>query len=148
MRGDIIHGHAKHGGLRSPTYQSWDNMIGRCLRKKNPYFHCYGGAGIKICKRWLKFQNFLADMGVRPEGKTLDRFPDNRGNYEPGNCRWATRSQQQNNRSTNVLVTYKGETLTMTEWANRLGMPATTFIARIKRWSIERAFTEPHRRAK
>ncbi len=72
--------------------------------EKHPAFAHYGGRGIVICERWHVFENFLADMGERPAGKTLDRFPDKNGNYEPGNCRWATPKQQANNRRNNVSV--------------------------------------------
>jgi hypothetical protein len=87
-----------HGPWRkSPTYSSWVNMKSRCLNPNHRAFPRYGGRGITICARWLGkngFANFLADMGRRPPGKTLDRWPNNDGNYEPGNCRWATASQQ------------------------------------------------------
>lgn len=92
------HGHAKKGA-HTRAYQTWRHMKDRCLNPRNKRFFDYGGRGIKVCDRWLNsFENFLADMGERPEGKTLDRYPDNNGNYEPGNCRWATPLQQQQNR--------------------------------------------------
>ena len=93
-RGPETHGHA---GRRSPTYSSWAAMITRCSNPKIREWEHYGGRGITVCERWLKFENFLADMGEKPAELTLDRI-DNDGNYEPGNCRWATRSDQIRNR--------------------------------------------------
>lgn len=90
------HGHAG-GGKPSRTYSSWQNMKKRCLNHSNPRFKDYGGRGIKVCDRWMKFANFLSDMGERPKGLTLERM-DNDGNYEPGNCRWATYFDQQHNK--------------------------------------------------
>jgi len=88
----------KHGYNGTGTYETWRGMKGRCLNKKRNDYKYYGGRGIKVCERWLEFKNFLDDMGERPEGKTLDR-KDNDGNYEPSNCRWATKQEQQLNRN-------------------------------------------------
>lgn len=90
------HGHNKKGQQTS-TYRSWISMLHRCRGKNYSDFYRYGGRGITVCERWSKFENFLIDMGERPNGKTLDRINVN-GNYEPNNCRWATLSEQQRNK--------------------------------------------------
>ncbi len=90
------HGHNRRNN-RSGTYHSWVAMKTRCTNENAKKFASYGARGIKVCKRWQSFENFLADMGERPEGKTIDRYPDNDGNYEPGNCRWATPKEQRAN---------------------------------------------------
>ena len=97
-----VHGNTKHGyspgnGKQSPTYNSWYNMKTRCQNPNYPDYEYYGGRGIKVCERWQDFENFLADMGEKPEGLTLDRI-DNDGDYEPDNCRWATMKEQIQNR--------------------------------------------------
>lgn len=94
-RCDFEHGHAHPP---TPTYRSWKAMRERCSLSNNINYANYGGRGIRVCDRWQSFQKFIADMGERPDGMTLDRFPDRDGNYEPENCRWATPSQQAQNR--------------------------------------------------
>lgn len=86
-----------HGMSRTPLYRVWDSMVRRCTNPSHKKWRLYGGRGITICERWLKFENFYADMGETPTGLTLDRI-DNTKDYEPGNCRWATYSEQNKNR--------------------------------------------------
>lgn len=91
------HGHAPGKGRRSPTYLTWVAMRNRCTNPKQDNYKYYGGIGVTICERWAVFANFLADMGERRPGLTLDRIDGNKG-YEPGNCRWADRHAQRVNR--------------------------------------------------
>lgn len=87
-----------HGMSNTREYETWLNMISRCEDSNRPDWNTYGGRGISICSRWRNsFQSFFADMGPRPQGKSIDRWPDMNGNYEPGNCRWATVKEQRNN---------------------------------------------------
>jgi hypothetical protein len=90
----VRHGYAR-GGAVMRVHCIWRAMLGRCADKNNPD---YGGRGIKVCERWQQFENFLADMGDCPAGHSIDRFPNNAGDYEPGNARWATAKEQANNR--------------------------------------------------
>lgn len=137
------HGHAC-GRSPTPTYVSWAAMRARCTQPSHPKFALYGGRGISVCDRWQTFENFLADMGERPEGTTLDRHPNRDGNYEPGNCRWATDSEQNSHRSNNHLLTLEGVTLTVAAWARRVGLSKSTLRMRLAAgWSTEAALTTP-----
>lgn len=128
----------------TPTYKSWHMMKQRCSNPNNKQYKDYGGRGILLCERWVDFSNFLADMGERPENMTLDRI-DNNGNYEPSNCRWATRKQQQRNMRTNTIWTHNGISKCVTEWAEDLGCEPHTLFERVNKhkWPIARAVTEP-----
>ena len=141
MARPIKHGHTS-GGKTSRTYFAWASMKKRCRGKNDKYYHRYGGRGISVCERWLEFSNFLQDMGEVPEGLSLDRYPDNDGNYEPGNCRWATQKEQVRNTSQNNMITFNGETMCRTDWEVRLGISSGALWHRLKNgWSLEEALT-------
>lgn len=117
-----------HGMTKTPTYRSWVSMRRRCNEPTHDQYKYYGGAGIKVCERWQhSFENFLADMGERPEGMTLDRI-DPTGDYEPSNCRWATQKEQMNNTSRSV----KFEGKSLTEWSNELNIKYATLSYRLR----------------
>jgi ribosomal protein L40E len=99
----LKHGHNPRAG-KSLTYVSWDKMWQRCTNPNDAHYYNYGARGIRVCARWKKFENFLADMGERRLGFSIDRYPDKNGNYEPTNCRWATWTQQMNNSRRNRKV--------------------------------------------
>lgn len=140
------HGFARRGE-KTATYKTWEAMIRRCTMPSQQSYPLYGGRGISVCERWLKFENFLADMGEKPAGMSIDR-KDSAGNYEPENCRWATQKEQQRNRRGNRLLTHDGITATVAEWADRTGMKSAMIRSRIDDygWSIERSLTTPARK--
>jgi hypothetical protein len=132
--------YVNHGMCGTPTYYSWTAMLSRCLYAGKQHYH---GKGIKICQRWRKFENFLADMGERPRGMTLDRIDPN-GNYEPSNCRWATHKDQCSNRTNNAWLTLNGERHTVQQWADITNIPHATIHMRLKRgWSVKASLTAP-----
>lgn len=133
----------------SAERHAWEAMLQRCNNEKHPGYKNYGARGIKVCDRWLNFYNFLEDMGPRPEGMSLERKEVD-GNYEPGNCKWATFEEQQNNRTNNVRLTYKDETKTLSQWAREFGLPVMGVWSRIQRlgWSIDKALTTPMKKKK
>jgi len=125
-------------------YGVWLAMKQRCRNPNHPEYPRYGGRGITVCDRWAdSFESFLADMGDRPEGFTLDRV-DNEGNYEPENCEWALQNVQNRNYSRNNWLTYNGETLCITDWAKRIGVNHQTLRNRLKRgWTLDEALGTP-----
>lgn len=137
-----------HGHSGTSLYKTWERMRQRCHNPNSNSYGNYGGRGIVVCERWLSsFENFLADMGERPEGKTLDRYPDNDGNYEPGNCRWATNAEQKRNTRRTKMITFNGKTLCMRDWAALVGVSESQFWKRInKGWPLERALTPSDKR--
>lgn len=136
----ITHGRSV-GGTLDKTYVCWRSMLVRCRQKGNdcPKYKCYSGRGISVCERWKSFDNFLSDMGERPYKMTLDRI-DNDGNYEPGNCRWATMKEQCRNRRSNRMLTCRGETKTLAEWCENRGIESYVVLNRLKLgWPVEDA---------
>lgn len=141
--------HTKHGMHATPTYAAWKDMKRRCLNQNAPNYPGYGGRGIRVCGRWLdSFDNFLADMGVRPYGLTLER-ENNNGNYEPGNVVWASRDTQANNTRRNRYVTIDGVTKTVSQWAKQVGIHRGAIRHRLDAGWDERAaiFTKSKRAA-
>lgn len=130
-----------HGLSRTSEYSAWRGIRRRCLNPKYKHFHYYGGRGIKVCRRWLKFENFIADVGRKPsKHHSIDRYPDNNGDYKPGNVRWATRRQQMANRRITRTVVYKGKTVSLIELCRRMKVDHGMIRSRLKYgWTIERA---------
>lgn len=130
-----IHGQSKNG----ITYKSWESLRNRCNNPNNPEYYNYGGRGIRVCDRWNSFKNFLADMGERPSLEySIDRYPNNNGNYEPANCRWATQKEQCRNLRVNKWIEYNGKTMIKTDWAEYLGMDLGTFRYHFKTKSMDK----------
>lgn len=123
-------------------YRTWADMLSRCRNVNHRAYRDYGGRGITVDPRWLTFPAFFADMGKRPDGLTLDRI-NNDGPYTAGNCRWATRTEQSNNRRTGRRLTINGRTQTMAEWAREAGINYRTVKSRLNilGWSVEEALT-------
>jgi hypothetical protein len=134
-----------HGMSQTKLFARWQAMRKRCYYKNLLQYPDYGGRGIKVCDRWQSFENFYADMGDPPSDKhSIDRI-DNNGDYCPENCRWATRSEQNNNARRNHILEYNGESMTIAQWEQRLGFKQGVLRNRINAlgWNIERALTTP-----
>lgn len=136
--------YCKHGMEGTKTYNCWVMMKQRCKNPKCQFYPDYGGRGISYCEEWEKFENFYKDMGDKPKGYSLDRIDVN-GNYYKENCRWATNSQQANNKRTSRKITYGKKTMTISEWASSLKINPQTLRSRFDRggWSVEEALTIP-----
>lgn len=118
------------GGRHSPTYNTWQDMIDRCTNPNDPAFSNYGGRGIRVCDRWRNLNDFIADMGPRPPRLTIDRIDNDKG-YEPGNCRWATRTEQnRNTRATkltaDIVRQIRASSESSYQWSKKLGVSYTT----------------------
>lgn len=140
----------KHGGKGSVEYRTWQGMIERCKPGHKHKFPRYAERGIKVCERWLGpcgFHSFLADMGPRPPDKqSIDRI-DNDGNYEPGNCRWATWQEQESNKSTNKLIEINGKVMTQSEAARRAALDPSAIRYRLRKGITGEALLAPREHA-
>jgi hypothetical protein len=147
-RFEATHGHSV-GNKRSRTYRSWEGMRSRCNNRNDPFYWLYGGRGIKVCERWDDFQNFLIDMGERPEGLTLERR-DRDKNYMPENCCWATAKEQSVNRSTTVWFEVDGRRQHLADWCREYGISGQLVRWRMRHQgcSFEQALRTPKRRQK
>lgn len=134
-----------HGESRSITYRTWIQMMRRCYDPKATGYSRYGARGIIVADCWHSFANFLADMGPRPSSDySIDRYPNYAGNYEPGNARWATWTEQATNRKTTVRVVFNGEKRTVREWATRTTLVYATLRSRLnKGWTVKESLLTP-----
>lgn len=135
-----------HGGVKFPEYGVWSGIKERCYGTWSKDYPNYGGRGIHMCERWrTSFSNFYQDMGSRPSGTTIDRV-DNDGPYSPENCRWASKTEQQNNKRNSVVLEIRGRSLTIAQWAREVGIPMGCLWQRVHNgWDLERAITQPRR---
>lgn len=135
----------KHGLAGTRVHRIWKAMNTRCTNPNASGYENYGGRGITVCERWRKFENFFADMGQPPEGTSIERRDNERG-YEPDNCYWATRLEQNRNARSNVNLTVHGRTQCVAAWAKENGIAKETVRQRLKRgWPVEVACTKPPR---
>ena len=124
--------HITHGMTGTRVHRVWAGMLARCSNPNVERYAHYGGRGIAVFERWKSFENFYADMGDPPSGTSLDRIDNDHG-YTPGNCRWASPTEQNNNRRDNTRITFDGRTLTIAEWSAELSINRGTLTSRMKR---------------
>lgn len=138
----------KHGLTNTRTYRIWKGMRSRCLNKNYHSYQDYGARGITICAQWNDYQNFLTDMGIAPNGMSIER-KNNEGHYSPDNCIWATPRQQARNTRRNIVIEFRGERKTLIEWAENCDIKYATLKQRYKAgWNIESIFTTPARKVR
>lgn len=131
-----------HGKSTSKAYSSWRSMMKRCYQESHTGFKDYGGKGITVCDSWHIFENFYSDMGDPKEGMTIDRI-NNNGNYSPDNCKWSTKTEQNENRKVTKWLEMNGIKQTQAKWAAQLGMYPSSLARRLTTMSVEEALTTP-----
>lgn len=130
-----------HGLCYTPEHAAWNNVKSRCNNPNNAKYYMYGAVGIKVCDRWNFFENFICDMGNRPsDNHSLDRI-DGKGNYEPSNCRWATKLEQATNLKSTKILSYNGKSQSQAAWARELGISAVTLRERLQKWTLDKALS-------
>lgn len=136
-----------HGKSTSRSYHKWSGMLTRCYSENSGSYPDYGGRGIRVCRRWHKFESFYSDMGDPKPSMTLERI-DNNGNYSPENCRWATRREQSRNRRSIKFLDFNGERKPLWQWTKKLKIPYSTIQTRLRNgWSVDRALGTPRGKA-
>lgn len=142
---EIGRSNRKHGRSQTPVYEIWKSMRSRCNTPTDKNYANYGGRGISVCARWNSFPTFAEDMGPRPHGFTIERSNNDRG-YEPGNCCWASRHAQNNNRRSNHVIVFEGKNMTITQAIREAGSDLTSSAvsSRLRSgWDTFRALTQP-----
>ena len=140
VRKESSHGHAYRGKM-TPEYRAWQSMLSRCRNENDRRFAQYGGRGIKVCRRWEKFEHFLQDMGRRPRGKRLGRLNVNKG-YSPNNCDWVSLRESMNNRTDSTLISFRGKRQSIAQWARQLDINPATLSSRLRRgWPKAKALS-------
>lgn len=139
----MMHANQIHNMTGTRTYRIWAAMKARCQRKTSSDYPKYGGRGIKVCARWQKFENFLADMGEAPPELSIERN-DNDGNYDISNCCWASTLEQARNKTTNHKITHNGKTACLSEWEEITGISQKAILRRLSLgWSVSDALSLP-----
>jgi hypothetical protein len=132
------------GRSKHQLYNRWYSMIGRCKYPSHTSYKWYGARGVKVCDRWLVFENWLSDMGPIPFPEATIERKDGGKNYSPDNCCWASQSEQAQNKQSALRIEFNGQTLTARQWSVEVGIPYGVIVDRIyRKWSPERALTTP-----
>lgn len=135
--------HPRHGLTNTPTYGTWQGMMRRCHYPRHRSYHKYGARGIRVCRRWWRFIHFVEDMGIKPEGKQLDRKRADLG-YSKRNCRWLSNLENNRTRRNTLFIKFRGRVLTLKQWAVKFDYPYSTLAGRYYRgWDARSMLTTP-----